>query len=185
MNRPLGLAAIAFLLLSSALPARAAEDKYAALKPLLGTWFVDRQCGRVQDRLLVVFRRLPKTVLGEFYDAKDPKVSIGRADIVSAGEDDRYRVVIALPNNPVLKALNLRSLAGSMVVSDDPDEPDGPGKDYITRSSRVSVLTSLVTIKSIISSWPTMTFAISARIFLMTSALALTTSPSSDDAPCE
>lgn len=145
MTRNLLLAsAFAFLLLS---PARAEGDEYAAVKPLLGTWLVDRDCKVYKDKVLVVFKRLPKSVLVEFRDPKKPEASWGKADIVSAGEEDRYRVLTTLPGNPILKGLGVKSVSGSMVVSDDADEPEGPGKDYITVSSRVSVLTSLLTIK--------------------------------------
>lgn len=137
----------ALLLLSPAVSARAADDSYAALKPLLGTWLVDRDCRVLKDRVLVVVKRLPKTVLVEFRDPKKPASSWGKADIVTAGEEDHYRVFTAMPDHPLTKALGVKSIQGSMGVSDDEDEPDGPGKDYITVSSRVSALSSMLTIK--------------------------------------
>ncbi len=140
-------AVFSLLLLPLALPARAEGDDSASLKPLLGTWLVNRDCRVYKDKVLVVFTRLPKTVLVEFRDPKKPAASWGKADIVSAGEEDHYRVVTVLPNNPVLKTMGIKSVPGSLVVSDDESEPDGPGKDYLTCSSRVSVLTSLLTIK--------------------------------------
>ena len=135
---------LALVLLSPA--ARAAGDQYASLKPLLGTWIVDKTCGTYKDRVLVVIKRLPKTVVANFHDLKMTQ-NLGRADIFSAGEDGRYNIVAALPDNEVLKAMGLKSIAGTLVVSDDDSDPEGPGKDYLTMSSRVSVLSNLLTIK--------------------------------------
>jgi hypothetical protein len=138
---------ILLLLVLTAPVARAAEDQYASLKPLMGTWIVDRDCRGMKDRFNVVIKRLPKTVVANFSSLKTPPTDMGRADIVSAGEEDHYRVVTALPNNPVLKALNVKSIGGSLTVSSDESEEDALPNNYITVSSKVSVLTSLVTIK--------------------------------------
>lgn len=135
--------ALALLLPASA---RAADDQYASLKPLLGSWLVDRDCRVYKDKVLVVFTRLPKTVLVEFRDPKKPAASWGRADIVATGEEDHYRMAASLPNNQVLKALNLKSVGGSVVVSTEEEEDELPN-NYVTSSSRVSALTSLLTIK--------------------------------------
>ena len=76
-----------------------------------------------------------------------PEASWGKADIVSTGEEDHYRVVTTLPNNPILKTLRMTSVAGSLVVSTDEEEEDSLPNNYITSSSKVSVLTSLLTIR--------------------------------------
>jgi len=144
MIRNIALAALV-LCLSSAV--RAEGDAYAAIKPLIGSWLVDRDCKVYKDKVLVAFTKGPKAVVAEFRDPKKPAVSWGKADIVPLGEEDRYRVLTVLPNNPMLKTMGVKSITGTMVVSDDADEPEGPGKDYITVSSRVSMLTSLLTIK--------------------------------------
>jgi len=136
---------ITLLLLCLALPARAADDAYTPLKGLLGTWVVDRDCNGLKDRFVAVFKRLPKQMTADFLNAKNQ--SMGRADIVSTGEEDHYSVVTAMPNNPVLQTLGVKSIGGSLTVSTDDDEEDGLKNNYITCSSRVSVLTSLVTIK--------------------------------------
>jgi hypothetical protein len=138
------LRATALLLLLLALPARAA-DQYAPLKGLLGVWVVDRDCAGVKDRFVAVFKKLPKQMTADFLNAKNQ--SMGRADIVSTGEEDHYRVLTALPNNPVLQSLGVNSISGSLTVSTNEDEEDGLKNNYITCSSKVSVLTSLVTIK--------------------------------------
>lgn len=138
-------AATAALLCCFALPARAADDQYSPLKGLLGAWVVDRDCNGIKDRFVTVFKRLPKQMTAEFLNAKN--ASMGRADIVSTGEEDHYRVVTALPNNPILQTLGVSSIGGSLTVSTNEDEEDGLKNNYITCSSRVSVLTSLVTIK--------------------------------------
>lgn len=135
------------LLLVLTPPLARAEDDYASLKPLLGTWLADRDCRVYKDKVLVVFKRLPKTVLVEFRDPAKPEASWGKADIVSTGEEDHYRVVTTLPNNPILKTLRMTSVAGSLVVSTDEEEEDSLPNNYITSSSKVSVLTSLLTIR--------------------------------------
>ena len=112
------------LLLVLTPPLARAEDDYASLKPLLVTWLADRDCRVYKDKVLVVFKRLPKTVLVEFRDPAKPEASWGKADIVSTGEEDRYRVVTTLPNNPILKTLRMTSVAGSLVVSTDEEEED-------------------------------------------------------------
>jgi hypothetical protein len=145
MIRNIGLAAAFVLLLLS--PVRAAEDQYASLKPLLGTWLADRDCRIYKDQVLVVFTRLPKTVLAEFRDPKKPAVSWGKADIVATGEEDHYRAVTVLPGNPVLKALGLSSVGGSVNVSTEEEDEDSLPNNYITSSSKVSVLSSLLTIR--------------------------------------
>jgi hypothetical protein len=137
--------AIALLLLPA--PSFAAQaDPYSSLKPLTGTWLVDRECKAVKDKLLVEFVRLSSSVLAEF---RNPQTNarIGRADIFAEKAKDHFRIVTTLPDNPVLKALNMDSVTGSLVVSDDPDEPDGPGKDYLTSSTKISMLTALATVK--------------------------------------
>lgn len=145
MTRNLLLAsAFALLLLA---PARAEGDDYAAVKPLIGSWLVDRDCKVYKDKVLVIFTRQAKSVHVDLRDPRKPEASWGTADIVSQGEEDRYRVVTVLPNDRITKSLGIKAIPGSMVVSDDEDEPEGPGKDYITVSSRISVLTGLLTIK--------------------------------------
>lgn len=139
-------AVIASLLFSVARSVRAADDQYASLKPLLGTWLIDRNCGGAKDKFLVIFKRLPKTVVAQFRSPKNSEMNFGRADIVATSEEDHYRTVTALPNDPVLKALNVKSIAGNLVVSNDEEEDDLPN-NYITYSSRVSVISSLVTIR--------------------------------------
>jgi hypothetical protein len=139
------LGMIASLLSCLALPARAAGDAYAPLKGLLGTWVVDRDCNGVKDRFVAVFKQLPKQMTADFLSAKNQ--SMGRADIVTTGEEDHYRVVTALPNNPVLTTLGVKSIGGSLTASTNEDEEDGLKNNYLTCSSQVSVLTSLVTIK--------------------------------------
>ena len=79
MPRNLWLAA--FLLLP--LSARASEDQYASLKPLMGAWLVDRDCRVYKDKVLVVFSRLPKTVLVEFRSPGKTEALWGKADIVA------------------------------------------------------------------------------------------------------
>ena len=144
MIRNSWLAALLLLPLS----ARAAEDQYASLKPLMGTWLVDRDCRVYRDKVLVVFSRLPKTVLVEFRSPGKSEASFGKADIVATGEEDHYRAVTVLPGNPVLKALGISSVGGSVTVStEDDDEEDSLPHNYITSSSKVSVLTSLLTIR--------------------------------------
>ncbi len=135
---------ITALLLCLAFPARAA-DQYTPMKGLVGVWVVDRDCSGVKDRFVAVFKQLPKQMTAEFLNAKNQ--SMGRADIASTGEENHYRVVTALPNNPVLETLGVKSIGGSLTVSTNEDEEDGLKNNYITCSSKVSVLTSLVTIK--------------------------------------
>lgn len=134
------------LLLLSPLSVRA-EDPFAAMKPLMGTWLVDRDCGVYKDRVLVVFKRLTKTVLVEFRDPKKPSSSWGKADVVEVGQEDRFRVFTALPGHPIMKFMGNKPIQGTLTVADDEDEPEGPGKDHITVSSKVSVLSSLLTVK--------------------------------------
>ncbi|MBI2386964.1 MAG: hypothetical protein HYV14_13310 [Elusimicrobia bacterium] len=144
MIRNLWLAALLLLPLS----ARAAEDQYASLKPLMGTWLVDRDCRIYRDKVLVVFSRLPKTVLVEFRSPGKSEASFGKADIVATGEEDHYRAVTVLPGNPVLKALGISSVSGSVNVStEEEDDEDSLPNNYITSSSKVSVLSSLLTIR--------------------------------------
>jgi HSP20 family molecular chaperone IbpA len=135
------------LLLILAAPLARAADEYASLKPLLGTWLADRDCRVYKDKVLVVFKRLPKTVLVEFRDPAKPEASWGKADIVATGEEDHYRVVTTLPGNPVLKALGISTVGGSVNVSTQEEEEDALPNNYITSSSKVSVLTSLLTIR--------------------------------------
>lgn len=134
------------VLLLSPLSVRA-EDPFAAMKPLMGTWLVDRDCRVYKDRVLVVFKRLPKTVLVEFRDPKKPSISWGKADVVEVGQEDRFRVFTALPGHPIMKFMGGKPIQGTLTVADDEDEPEGPGKDHITVSSKVSVLSSLLTVK--------------------------------------
>lgn len=124
-----------------------AEDPFAAMKPLMGTWLVDRDCKVYKDKVLVVFKRLAKTVLVEFRDPKKPASRWGKADVVEVGEEDRFRVFTSVPGHPITKFLGSKPIQGTLTVADDEDEPEGPGKDYITVSSRVSVLSSLLTVK--------------------------------------
>lgn len=144
MLRNLWLAA----LLLSPLPVRAAEDQYAALKPLLGTWLVDRDCRVYRDKVLAVFTRQPKSVLVEFRSPGKTEALWGKADIVATGEEDHYRAVTVLPGNPVLKTLGISSVSGSVNVStEDEDDEDSLPHNYITSSSKVSMLSSLLTIR--------------------------------------
>jgi len=144
MLRNLWLAA--FLLLP--LSARAAEDQYASLKPLMGTWLVDRDCRVYKDKVLVVFSRQPKSVLVEFRSPGKTEALWGKADIVATEEEDHYRAVTVLPGNPVLKALGISSVSGSVTVStEDEDDEDSLPHNYITSSSKVSMLSSLLTIR--------------------------------------
>jgi len=129
----------------SAVSARA--DDFASLKPLLGTWLVDRDCRTYKDKVLVVFTRLPKTMLAEFRDPKKPESSWGKTDIHFAGEEDHYRVVTTLPSNQVLKTLRIGSVGGSLNVSSEEEDEDSLPNNYITSSSKVSVLSSLLTIR--------------------------------------
>jgi hypothetical protein len=142
----LRIATIILLLLPAPAFAAKAADPYSSLKPLIGTWLVDRECKAVKDKLLVEFVRLSGSVLAEFRNPTT-QARVGRADIFAERAKDHFRIVTTLPDNPVLKALNMDSVTGSLVVSDDPDEPDGPGKDYLTSSTKISMLTALATVK--------------------------------------
>lgn len=137
---------LAALFLCFSVSARAADD-YASLKGLLGTWTVDRDCRGRKDRFSAVIRRLPKTVQANFLSLATPSKDMGRADIVFTGEEDHYRAVTVVPNNPVLRALKIKAVGGSLNVSTEDDEGDGLANNYITCSSKVSVLSSLVTIR--------------------------------------
>ena len=128
-------------------PARAAKDEFADLKPLIGSWLVDKQCGADKDRLLVVFTRHPKYIHMTFANPLRPEAVLGSANLFAHGVPGHFHSDVALPNNPVLKALGAESLPGNLVVSDDPDVPDGPGKDYLTCSASVGPFSSLTTIK--------------------------------------
>jgi hypothetical protein len=140
-------ALIAALLLSPALRAEAARDPYASLKPLVGSWLVEKDCVTDKESFLAVFTRRPRSMHFEFFDPRRPEESIGAGDIVSAGVPDHYRLSVRLPGNPVLKALRLDALPGSLVVSDDADDPDSPGKDYLTASAEASLLKSQTIVK--------------------------------------
>lgn len=139
------LLACAVLLLTAGVPSRA--DDYASLKGLLGTWTVDRDCRGRKDRFTAIIRKFPKTMRANFLSSSTPSKDMGQADIVFTGEEDHYRAVTVLPNNPVLKALKVKAIGGSLNVSTEDDEGDGLPNNYITCSSRVSVLSSLVTIR--------------------------------------
>lgn len=132
-------------LLCFAAPSRA--DDYASLKPLLGSWLVDRDCVVYKDKVLVVFTKLSKTMLAEYKDPKKPEVSWGKTDIVSTGEEDHYRVVTAVPNDKALKTLRISSVGGSLNVTTKEEDEDSLPNNYITSSSKVSVLSSLLTVR--------------------------------------
>lgn len=138
------LAACVVLLLSAS-PVHA--DDFASLKPLLGSWLVDRDCRVYKDKVLVVFTRLPKTMLAEFRDPKKPESSWGKTDILFNGEEDHYRVLTTLPGNQILKTLRVGSVGGSLNVSTEEEDEDSLPNNYITSSSKVSVLSSLLTIR--------------------------------------
>ena len=134
-----------FLLLLAA-PVRAA-DPFASLKPLTGTWLVDRDCKVFHDKIILVFSRLEKTVLVEFRSPKSPEKTWGKADIVYDGQEDHYFVFTSIPDNPITKSLGIDKIQGNLSVSDDPDEQGGPGHDYLTCSSNISAMTSLLAVK--------------------------------------
>lgn len=140
--RTLALSTLAALLLAGS--ARAARDPFASLKPLIGTWLVDKDCVVNREKILAVFSRQPHSMHVEFFNPRNPGVRIGTADITSGGVEDHYRISVALPNNPVLDTLQIHSLPGSLVMSDDGDE-ENPGKNYMTCSLAVSVFNSQTT----------------------------------------
>ncbi|MFI5345807.1 MAG: hypothetical protein ACHQ51_05480 [Elusimicrobiota bacterium] len=135
------------LLCAAVSPARAAKDEFAELKPLLGSWLVDKECGTNKERLLVVFTRHPKYIHMEFSNPLRPDTALGSADLFAHGVPGHFHSNVALPDNPVLKSIGATSLPRNLVVSDDPDEPEGPGKDYLTCSASVGPFSSLMTIK--------------------------------------
>ncbi len=137
----------ALLVLLLASPALAATDGYKPLKPLMGVWLVDRDCKVFHDKVLVEFSRLEKTVLVEFKSPKDPSKVWGKADVVYDGQEDHYRVFTSVPDHPVTKNLGIQNIQGSLSVSDDPDNPEGPGHDYLTSSSSFSALTAQLAVK--------------------------------------
>lgn len=138
----------AFLcLLALVSPARAAKDEFADLKPLLGTWDVDKDCVVNRERIVAAFSRQPKEIFFEVLDPRDEKKRLWTADIVPNGGGGHFRVAVRMQDNPVLRALGLSVLPASLNVSDDTSDADSPGKDYITVGAEAGPLSSLTTIK--------------------------------------
>lgn len=137
---------LAVLLVCAAVSARAA-DNYSSLKGLLGTWTVDRDCRGRKDRFTAVIRKLPKTMRATFLSTSTPPKDMGLSDIVFTGEEDHYKAITVLPNNPVLKALKVKAIAGGLNVSTEDDEGDSLPNNYMTVSSQVSVLKAMTTIR--------------------------------------
>lgn len=143
-----GMIHAALLLALSAPPARAARDVYADLRPLVGTWVVDRSCGPARDRVIVRVARQSGDYFAEFLDPRDETTRLGTASILPiAGQEDRFRLGVRLANNAVLKALGLDVLPATLVFSDDPDDEESGKKDYLSVSSTVGPLNSLTTVK--------------------------------------
>src|SRR5471032_1082905 len=116
------IAAAALLLSSLSGRALAAADPYAALKPLIGTWLVDKDCVVSREKMLVVIMRQPKQVFVAFRNPIHPDAVLGTASITYNGVGDHYRVSAQMADNPILKSPGLRALPGSLVVSDDADD---------------------------------------------------------------
>jgi hypothetical protein len=140
----------ALVLACVALPARegrAAGREFNPIRPLLGRWTVDMVCGTDQSRMLIVLSEAKASFSGRMLDGAALDRELGHFDLLYNGSPGHYRFGLALPDNPILKLLKLDMFPGSLVVSDDPDDPDSPGQDYLSASSNVGVLKSLTTVK--------------------------------------
>jgi hypothetical protein len=133
------------LLLAGA--ARAARDPFADLKPLAGSWLIDKDCVVNREKTLAVFTKQPHSIHGELFDPARPNVRLGTVDITSNGVEDHYQLVVKVPDNPILKTLGIASIPGTLVISDDTGDPDSPGKDYLSFNLAVSVFNSQTTAK--------------------------------------
>ena len=132
------------MLLGPSRRALAAQDPYAAVKPLVGTWLVDIDCVVSRDKFLFVVIREPKQLFAQFRRPDSADDVLFTADIMYKGVEDHYQVNAAVP---ALKTLGLLSLPMSLVVSDDDEDPDSPGRDYLTFSSHLPAFDSQGTVK--------------------------------------
>ena len=143
--RNAAFASLAALLLAKS--ARAVRDPFAELKPLVGSWLIDKDCVVNREKILAVVSRQPHSMHIEFFNPSAPGARIGTGDITSNGVEDHFRVSVQLPDNPILKQMGLTELPGSLVVSDDAENQDSSGKDSMTCSLAVSVFNSQTTAK--------------------------------------
>ena len=139
----LGLAA----LLLAAAPAGAAGKAYADLRPLIGTWDMQKDCPDGKQSLIVTFVETKVRVEGRIADAAAPEREMGTFTVEYNGSEGHYRTSTMLPDNPVLKNLGLTPLPGAMVVSTDEDDAESIGHDYINISSVVGPFTAATTVK--------------------------------------
>lgn len=140
-------AALAAVLLAAAAPARAAGKAYADLRPLIGTWDVLKDCPDGKQKLLITFAETKTRVDGRIADGADPAKELGTFAVEYNGSEGHYKTATMLPGNEVLKSLNLLPLPGALVVSDDEDDPDSKGRDYVSISSVVGPLKTAATVK--------------------------------------
>ncbi len=138
---------LAAVLLASAAPAGAAGKAYDDIRPLFGTWDVQRDCPDVKDRLVFVFTEEKDHVTGRILDAADPAKELGRFDIVYNGSEGHYKYALSWPENATFKGLGVDPVPGSLVVSDDTADEDSPGRDYFSFGSVTGPLKALATVK--------------------------------------
>lgn len=140
-------AALAAAALAAAVPARAAGKAYAELRPLIGAWDVLKDCPEGKDRLLITFVETKARVEGRIETAGGAAKELGTFAVEYNGSEGHYKTATMLPDNPVLKSLNLLPLPGTLVVSDDEDDPASKGRDYVSISSVVGPLKTSATVK--------------------------------------
>lgn len=96
--------------------------------------------------LLVTFTRTPKSIRMEYRDPNKPEI-LGAAEITARGIEDHFQVHVVITDSPLLKTLGLDTLPANLVVSDDPQDPDSPGKDYLTCSTNLPAFHAMTTVK--------------------------------------
>jgi hypothetical protein len=94
----------------------------------------------------VTFTRREKSIHMEYRDPNKPEI-LGTAEIFGRGIEDHFQVRVAVADSPVLKALGVDSLPANLVIGDDPDDPDSPGKDYLTCSTNLPGYRAMTTVK--------------------------------------
>ena len=97
----------------------------------MGHWEGALKCRSGDDRVALDFGKIQGAVKVSYASSQ----SKSDAYLTAQEGAGRYKVVAVVSGVPVLQALHLEQIPGTLSVSDDPDDEDSPGRDYLAFSA--------------------------------------------------